>query len=330
LSYVDNISESFENLSKKIVVYYPYRFSITGGGSVALIYFAQYINKMYNDNIVSVYSLENDNINENGIIFNNFIKNDDFDKENTIVIYAEGIEGNPLNAKHVIRWILADLYITTREDIYKTWNDNDLVYYYNREEKFYESPEKIGVIYKQLSLIYLNPLIYNNNNNNNVRKYKYCHTYRKSNSHTDLNIIHPYDSFEIKRELSFQDTLDIFKEHEYFVCYDPFSFLAIIAIFSGCITIIHPYKNLNKTEYLKLSPLWDYLEKNNINNFYGLAYGLDDIEYAKKTINKSKELIEESINFTNNKYTKLFLKDLNNIDDNLKNTVINNYGKTNN
>ena len=59
--------------------------------------------------------------------------------DNTIVIYPEVIEGNPLNAPHVIRWILAEVGINVNNNIINSWGKNDLVYYFNCENKFYNS-----------------------------------------------------------------------------------------------------------------------------------------------------------------------------------------------
>ena len=50
--------------------------------------------------------------------------------DKTIVIYPEAIYGNPLNAKHIIRWILLDIGIDTPHSILDTWNKTDLVYHW--------------------------------------------------------------------------------------------------------------------------------------------------------------------------------------------------------
>jgi len=318
----NNINNNI-NINKKIIIYASFNLhNITCGGCTVLIYFAQKINELYNDNIVSIYTSDSE-VNDSGLIFNNFIMDEDFDIENTIVIYPEGQEENPLDAKYIVRWILADL--NTNINIYKTWNDNDLVYYYNKEKKFYDYPDKVNNIYKQLSIIFLNSDFINYNDQ---PREGYCHTYRKSYFHSIINEIHPDDSFEITRDHSISETVSFFNKYKYFICYDPFTFLALIAILCGCIPIIYPMENYNKKEYLQLSPLWDYIEMNNINNFYGLAYGLDDVKYAENTLNQGPDFIKKGIDYVNDFYIKSFLKDINNIE-NLNNTVINNYGKTN-
>lgn len=49
-----------------------------------------------------------------------------YDKDNTVVIYPEIMEGNPLEAKHVIRWILYDV----KPEVEATWRESDY-YFYN-------------------------------------------------------------------------------------------------------------------------------------------------------------------------------------------------------
>ena len=93
---------------------------------------------MNNVIIISPKNIKND-------IYNNFSLTKHLDDvNNTIVIYGQGIKGNPLNAKYIIRWILAPLGLCCSTDIYKTWNPNDLVYYFNSEDKFTKEPEKVG------------------------------------------------------------------------------------------------------------------------------------------------------------------------------------------
>ena len=48
------------------------------------------------------------------------------DLDNAVVIYPEGIIGNPLNAKNVVRWILGPF----DEQAAKTYSKSDLVYWY--------------------------------------------------------------------------------------------------------------------------------------------------------------------------------------------------------
>ena len=78
----------------------------------------------------------------NNSICNKFYNNDFPIDENTVVIYGETIQGNPLKAKNVVRWILAEIGIIADINTCKTWGKNDLVYYFNSELKFEKNPKK--------------------------------------------------------------------------------------------------------------------------------------------------------------------------------------------
>jgi hypothetical protein len=316
--------ENFINNNKfKIIIYYPYIFNKDIGGILILTYFAIKINEIVKNKIVYLFNDNTTIINTDNFYFDNFTKDKNFDKENTIVIYAEGIVGNPLNAKYVIRWILAELSINSDVNNYKSWDKNDLVYYFNKETKINKNPEKIGNIYKMLTLIYLNPKIIMKNFE---KRYDWCFTYRKSHIHKNINIIHPTNSYELPRFISQDDCIVVFNKYKYFISYDPLTFLIIMSLLCGCITIIYPIKGINKKEWLKLSIFNEYMKDNNINDIYGLAYGIEDLQFAEETISKAPKLVNDIINSINNIYIELFLDDVNNIKKKIfKNTVKNNY-----
>lgn len=201
-----------------------------------------------------------------------------------------------------------------------SWGKNDLVYYFNSEEKF--NKDKRDKIYKMLPILYFNSNIKNNRNNRNG----YCHTFRKSDIfHSNIKIIHPDDSFEIKY-LNHKELIEIFNKYEYFVSYDPYTFLSVIASACGCISIIYPIENINKKNWLKTTSFLDCLNLNEDFNIPGIAYGnsVDEIEFAKNTINNSCEEIKDSIKYLTDKNINCFINDINNFDKN-ENTVEANY-----
>jgi hypothetical protein len=330
ISYHKHLYEYFidnnNNKDKfKIIIYYPFHFNTHIGGIIVLTYFAIKINEILKDKIVYLFSDYLNIINTENFYFDNFTKDTNFDKDKTIVIYSEGIEGNPLNAKYVIRWILAELSINTSSNIYKTWEQNDLVYYFNKEPKIIQNSEKIGTIYKLLTLIYLNPKVIITNFE---KRNDWCFTYRKSHIHKNINNIHPNDSYELDRFISQDDSIKAFNKYKYFVCYDPLTFLSIMSLLCGCITIIYPIEGISKKEWLNTTIFYEYMKDNNINDIYGLAYGIEDISYAEETISKAPKLINDIINNINNNYINLFLDDIEKIlkkEITFENTVKNNY-----
>jgi len=256
-------------------------------------------------------------------IFSNYYKNE-FDLNKTIVIYGETIEGNPINAPHVVRWILAPLGIASKSKL-STWKERDLVYYYNQDKLFLNNPNKIGEIYKLLTAIYLNPLIKNYNLPN--RK-GYCHTFRKSHYHKKLKYAHPPNSsIEITRNHKIVECINIFNKKDLFISYDPLTFLNIMAALCGCISVVIKVDNLSESEWLQTSAVYPYLKANNLNKLYGIAYGLSEIDWAKNTIHLVKEQWSNILVYTTEKSILPFIDDIRKLSngENLENTVKNNF-----
>ena len=138
---------------------------------------------------------------------------------------------------------------------------------------------------------------------------------------------HPQNAFEITRHHNHNDLFEIFNNFESFVSYDPMTFLNVIAVLCGCISIVVPMPNMSKTEWLKTAAVYRYLSSKNIESYYGIAYGQEEIEWAKSTIHLAKQQWDDIITY-NNKFYESFIEDLNHLEDGtLQNTVENNYLK---
>lgn len=321
LYYISQISvflnsENFQNINfeNKTILIYPHFpvDSMDGGGGIIVMYA---LAKILDENKINIKIYDVfDESNKTNHIFNKYTK--DFDNDNNIVIYCEGTQGNPLDAKYTIRWILSKMGTNVPYSFSETWKRDELVYFF--APKF--APDEKKDIPKQLSIIYLDEKFINYNN----KKFGYCHTFRKSHYHSNHDIIHPEDSFEIQRNPTTEELIDAFNKYEYFVSYDPATFLSILCLLCGCISIIHPVKNVDKKSYFSESPFGEFLKNNNIDYIYGIAYGIDDLDYAKETIHLAPELIKNSINYTNNKSANFIIDEIKNFDLN-NNTVHNNY-----
>jgi len=303
---------------KKIVFFMESDFMYHCGGIVVQYELA----KNLNNSMVDVKIISPRNIKNN--IYNDFLLTktlDDADIDNTIVIYGETIRGNPLNAKYVIRWILAPIGICSHIDNYKTWGPNDLVYYFNSEDKFIKEPEKVGKEYKLLNIIFINPNAINLNLQNRSGT---CHTFRKSNYHKNIQLIHPSNSFEVTWSHTQEDNIKIFNQYKYFISYDPLTFLSIIAALCGCISIVKNVDGLSKDAWLNKLPVSEYFKESGENTLYGMAYGVDDLENAINTLHLVKKQWDDIKNFMINKNIKSFLDDMDNFDT-LVNNVQNNF-----
>jgi hypothetical protein len=321
--YIDNGENVFIDLKqiftfesqKKIIVYTP-EFNFNSGGVVCLHYLAQLISKCGYD--VYLYPQQH-MLNP---LFNKYY-NGHYVNDNTPVIYPEVHVGNILKAKNVIRWILAPIGINTKTEIVKTWNKHDLVYYFNDETKITANPDKKGSIYKMLTTIFLNPLT---KNKNSGFRQEYCFTSRKTQFYKNVTYIHPSNAFQILAYHNQITCIDIFNNYKFFVCYDPMCFLIVIAAICGCVSIVYPIENKSKKEWINTIGASDYCKQKGIDNLFGIAYGKEDIEWAKSTLHLVEEQWKDIIKFNMETNVVTFIEDLKIWDSGtLQNTIENNY-----
>lgn len=368
LTEVDVILHWFTNKKptiKKVLKYqerdiliYPHNsFNLSDGGITVQYYLASILDKMG----VRVRIHKNKfNVIQNQL-FNNYY-NDDFDLNNTVVIYCEGIENNPLNAPFTVRWMLSELGHNVPKTYLKNWKKNELVYYFNSEEKIYQKQKitsnKIDVnknqnifkitaisyreqrllnvnknkeinnnklendsIFKFLTLFYIHPDI----QNKNLSRNGYCHSFRKSYYHENITNIHPDDSFEIRRNHTQNNYIEYFNKYKYFISYDPLTFLSIISILCGCISIVYPIENVSKSDWYKKTAVYEYMKSKNITQLYGISYGnsQEELEYAEKTIHLVKIQWDDILKFNLQTIDK-FRNNINNFEK-MNNTINNNF-----
>ena len=263
------------------------------------------------------------NIKIENSIFSKFYDANEFPiNDNTVVIYCEGTIGNPLNAKYVVRWMLSKLGQNMPYERVNTWSKNELVYYFNSEEKIANNPDKIGNIYKLLNVLYIHP--YATNYNLNPRSGT-CYTIRKAiNTHgKKCQLIHPPNSFEITRNHKQLECIKIFNNHKYFISYDSITFLSIIAALCGCISIVKKVDGLSKKDWLNTYSAREYFKATN-EPLYGVAYGADDLNHAINTMHLVKDQWDRIRQFSKEKYIAGFIDDINNWD-NMVNTIQTNF-----
>ena len=115
-------------------------------------------------------------------------------------------------------------------------------------------------------------------------------TYRKGPAFLGnaMQMLHAAGDAEITRETNRTETLRLFRTHTYFVCYDPGSFLVIMAAMLGCIPVVHPVPGLSKFAWLNKTSFSGYLHAKHLTNLQGVAYGWDDVEHARRTIGAAR------------------------------------------
>jgi hypothetical protein len=305
---------------KNIIIYPHLPFNFADGGTTVQYELSKLISKFG----INVKIFTNHGKTANSI-FNQFTSDKNYDKDHTIVIYCEGIQGNPLNAKYVVRWMLSELGKNVPHDRVNSWSKNELVYYFNSEKKFEKNLKQVGTIYKTLTCIYINPYI---KNYKNPSRKGYCHTFRKSHYHKTLKYAHPFNaSLEITRNHTQIDCINIFNKREIFICYDPLTFLTVISAMCGCISVVIKVDGIaNQSEWIKTTAVALYAKENKIDKLYGIAYGLDEINWARNTLPLVKDQWIKINEYFREKTIKPFLEDLKNIKG-LENTIKNNFFK---
>jgi len=191
--------------------------------------------------------------------------------EDTIVVYPEGIHGNPLNAKNVVRWILGP---PLQKD-FETYSKSDLIYWYMD----YYYIDFLGQKENKLFITEFHDDIFTNIN---YKRQGSCYTIRKA---TPKILVHPENSYFISFDSAGDliNLANLFNKTEKFYCYDNYTFLYTQAAMCGCISIVIPDRIKTKKQWLEGSKL----------NKYGVAYGEDDISRALKTLPLLFEEIEK-------------------------------------
>ena len=186
------------------------------------------------------------------------------DKEHTVVIYPEIVIGNPLGAKHVVRWLLNSPGVCGGDGIFAP---TDFVY---RFSDYFEAPGGRHID-GLLSAYHID-----------VRKFQdqgrpregVCYLVRKG-AGTPL-IHHPPDALQIDdyaKRGGDDYLIEVFNRHQLFISYDPATFIFVQAALCGCDSVVIPDGRTPRDEWLRKVPCLAY----------GIAYGLDDLERAVAT-----------------------------------------------
>jgi len=203
--------------------------------------------------------------------------------DNTIVIYPEHVQFNPLNAKIVIRWQLGPWpqYITYE-------HDSDLIFYWASFCKDNNIQNK-----NLLVVPYLTPYAINKNE---VRSGS-CYIIKKGRRY-NYSFIHDDESECLERDdITHTDIINIFNRTKYFYCYDPLCYLVNIAVCCGCIPIVHPVPGYTKKEWCNSTTDGGFLRYKNKDYMYGVAYGINDLPYAESTIDKAYQEQHDIVEF---------------------------------
>jgi len=206
-------------------------------------------------------------------------------KEGAIAIYPEVTIGNPFNAKKVMRWIL---YYVRNYGEHGIFGENDLIYLFANHFTL-RNPQPI---HGELRAVELNLDTFVNRNEQRSGD---CYLVKKGNNkehNAHLPTAIKLDDYP-SRGLSANSYLaNVFNQCERFISYDTATWLNVMAALCGCVSVVIPDSGVTSEEWHKKFPYFKY----------GIAYGLDDLEYAEQTKNLLKpaliEIEEETLKQT--------------------------------
>ena len=185
--------------------------------------------------------------------------------DDTIVVYPEVIFGNPLAAKHVVRWFLN--VNRFKDEIYasQAYGKDDMFMCYRDVFNDYQ----LNPTCRQVTLNHFNYDLY--------KRWNYgaregsCFIIRKGRERSDLP---PAVQGVILDNLSEEEKVKVMNQCEYCYSYDTQTFYSLVAAICGCVSVVIPEPGKKREDYLSEG------EKG-----WGIAYGTapEEIEFARST-----------------------------------------------
>lgn len=189
------------------------------------------------------------------------------DFDGWVVVYPEIVFGNPLNAKNVVRWYLHNPGFHTKK-IY--FGSGELCFkYHNGFSNFVNPGSKMSE--NILNIVYY-PLNFYNMDSINANRQGVAYVIRKGKGR---ELKHVDDNSILIDGMSHVEVARVFKSVKVFISYDLYTAYSYFAALCGCDSIVMPMPGVSKEQ-------WYPQEESR----YGLAYGFEEIEYARKTRSK--------------------------------------------
>ena len=205
---------------------------------------------------------------EKNTIYSRYIRRRDINDE-WIAIYIDSTLDNPTHLKRVIR------YITYGSHWHSHYDPHEITYYHAPFSKDNNSQKFLTPSHWPTDL----------ENRRVERIHESCFIVKKGQREVSVrNAIANPDTVGIRgTDLTGQQheqLINTFNTTKYFYCYDPCSFLVIMALMCGCIVIQHPLDNYTADEWRRSIGLC---------GLNGIAYGAENIPAAEATIQYAPE-----------------------------------------
>ena len=202
-----------------------------------------------------------------------------------VIVHPEIVRFNcshlfPNRTTVTVRWILAPLGVNSGPLSELNYHRNDLIFSYN--PNMIEATEHW---YSNTLEVWKNPYpgdesdisdeIFYNKNRSGI-----LWTMRKGKKfHSNITYIHehpdiPATNIERERPINVTELV----KYEYFVSYDPATYLTVLAAMSGTVSIVYPVAGLTKEQWLLRSFLGPYLHETGRTAIPGVAYGWNESE----------------------------------------------------
>lgn len=224
--------------------------------------------------------------------------NEPIQQNKTIIFVYPEVDSTPCNdgpGRRVhVHWLLSPLGFVAKENIYESWNDDDLVFSYSSA-----CAAIPNIPVSNILQVLRNPQV---GDETDISKEQFFDQsgrdgllwmFRKALPYKDhLNLIH-----EQVKGVTNNSTIQIerphpndFMQHKYFVTYDPFTFYTYIAAMLGTVSIVNPLENITKRKWAEGSYVGEYVRANG-GLVPGVAYGIDDseLEFAERTMPDLRE-----------------------------------------
>ena len=204
-----------------------------------------------------------------------------FDSE-WVVVYPEVVFGNPLEAKNVVRWMLytpgfhTNYYYFGKDEYHIDYNHytDDFIF-----PSAFKSNIKLYVLHFPFDCFNLSSSLPSDQRSGTA----YC--MRKGR---DKKIMHDLNNSVLIDEMPPSQVASILKRVKTFVSYDLYTAFSSFAVLCGAESVVVPDENLSKEQ-------WYSDERDR----YGVAYGFDDLLWARETahlvLGRMKEKEQNSV-----------------------------------
>jgi hypothetical protein len=183
------------------------------------------------------------------------------DLDDSIVVYPELIDGNPLGAQRVVRWLLHKPgFHSGRQD----YGPDDLFFYFqNAFNDIRLNPHTDRL----LQTFFVRDDVYSDRQQ--TGRSGTCHIFRKGIGRT---VVHDPENSILIDGLSHVETAAVFNRVKTCISYDLYTMYSMYAAMCGCDSIIVPDEQTPRSE-------WYAKDEER----FGMAYGWEDLAWARQT-----------------------------------------------